>query len=384
MKTATKIAGMAKAAVALSLLLSVAAEAKVNRVTVTAEVPVVDGDKQRTLEAAKRAARREAVEQGAGTLVESNTIVRNYQLIADEIVTTARGILTDEEWGELQMGDGTAKITLTASVSQEAIEKSICTVVKANHDPKISLVFVEKTGKEHADWKIERGLIEALFTEKLMDACFTMVEPAVKVTQVSATGDIPQEVIDDIVKRTNAQYIMLGSGKFIESDVSGSLLGDTQMKSYSLSANVRLINTSTNVIEAVGGKSAQVIGISPEHAMKGNREKAYGMIDDVIDQIFDKISKRWSDELVNSASVQVIVQNVKNYAASRSFQKTAEKAFPRGKVESRGLKRGQAVFEIDVEGGADEFAAQMEGKKIGKFSVEVLEVTRGKVVLQLN
>jgi hypothetical protein len=361
------------------------AEAKVDRVTVTAEV-AQQGTKAATLEAAKREARRRAVEQGAGTLVQSNTIVRNYELIADEIVTSAKGILSDEKWGELEMLDGTAKITLTATVSKEAIESSICTVVKANHDPRIALVFVEKTGKENSDWKIERGLIESMFTDRLMDACFTMVEPAIKVTEVSARGDIPQDAIGQIVANTQAQYVLVGSGKFIESDVKIGNKSPSKMRSFSLSASVKLINVDTKEIEAVGAKNAQVLGISPEHAVSnpGQKKRAFGMIDGVLDQVFEKIAKRWSADLVGGSTVQLIVKKVSSFKVARRFEALAEKSFPQGSINRSSLKNKQAVYNIKVDGGADVFAEQIEGKKVGKKTVQVLEVMKGKVILELE
>ena len=361
------------------------AEAKVDRVSVTAEVAQLD-TKAATLAAAKREARRRAVEQGAGTLVQSNTIVRNYELIADEIVTSAKGVLSDEKWGELEMLDGTAKITLTATVSKEAIESSICTVVKANHDPRIALVFVEKTGKENSDWKIERGLVEAMFTDRLMEACFTMVEPAIKVTEVSARGDIPQSAIDEIVANTQAQYVLVGSGKFIESEVKIGNKAPSKMRSFSLSANVKLINVDTKVIEAVGSKATQVLGISPEHAVSspGPKKRAFGMVDGVLDQIFEKIAKRWAADLVGGSAIQLVVKKVGSFKVAKRFEKLAEAAFPQGSINRSSLKNKQAVYSIKVDGGADVFAEQIEGKKVGKKTVQVLEVMKGKVILELD
>jgi hypothetical protein len=48
------------------------------------------------------------------------------------------------------------------------------------------------------------------------------------------------------------------------------------------------------------------------------------------------------------------------------------------------VKGGQASFDVSLEGGAEQLALLVEGKKAGKFTVEVLEVARGKVVLKLN
>lgn len=386
MHTATRMKKWAPIVAALGLTLSGAAEAKVKTVTVTAEVAAVKGDKGQTEKRVKREARRKAVEQGAGVLVESNTIVRNYQLVADEIVTKANGVITREEWGPLQIDGDIAKIQLTAAVSPEAIEDAICTVIKANHDPKIALVMVEKTGKDGGDWKIERGLVEALMTERLMDACFTLVEPGYKVTEVSATGDLPQEVLEKLVKNTNAQYVFFAAAKVIESDTSGqAVFKDGSMKSYSMSISGRLINVETNEVEASVAEHAQVLGISPEHALRlkaGGR--AFAVVDKTLDGLMQKVTKRWSDELVNAGKVSVTVQNVKNFKAAQSFDKVVKATFAQAGVERRSLKGGTGVWDIEVEGGADEFAASIEGKKVDRQTVEVLEVTRGKVIIKLN
>lgn len=387
MRTAKRMKSWAPVVAAFGLVLSGAAEAKVKTVTVTAEVEAVKGDKAQTEKRVKREARRMAVEQGAGVLVESNTIVRNYQMVADEIVTKANGVITREEWGALQMGDGVAKIQLTATVSPQAIEDAICTVIKANHDPKISLVMVEKTGKDGDPWKIERGLVEALMTERLMDACFTLVEPGYKVTEVSATGDLPQEVMDKLVKTTNAQYVFLAVAKVIESDTSGqSVFKDGSMKSYSMSISGRLINVETNEVEASVAEHTQVLGISPEHALrfKAGKGRAFAVIDKSLDGLMQKITKRWADELVNAGKVSVTVQNVKNFKAAQAFDKLVKATFTQVGLERRSLKAGTGVWDVEVEGGADEFAASVEGKKVDRQTIEVVEVTRGKVVIKLN
>lgn len=387
MHTATRMKSWAPVVAALGLTLSGAAEAKVKTVTVTAEVAAVKGDKAQTEKRAKREARRMAVEQGAGTLVESNTIVRNYQLVADEIVTKAKGVITREEWGALQTDGDVAKIQLTAAVSPEAIEDAICTVIKANHDPKIALVMVEKTGKDGDAWKIERGLIESLVTERLMDACFTLVEPGFKVTEVSATGDLPKDVMDQLVKNTNAQYVFFAQGKVIESDTSGqAMFKDGNMKSYSMTLSGRLINVETSEVEASVAEHAQVIGISPEHALrfKAGQGRAFAMIDKTLDGLMLKVTKRWADELVNAGKVSVTVQNVKNFKAAMAFDKVVKGSFPQVGLERRSLKSGTGVWDVEVEGGADEFAASVEGKKVDKQTIEVVDVTRGKVIIKLN
>lgn len=365
-----------------------AAHADVKTVTVEGEAAIIEGDPAQTDKNTRRDARRKAVEQGAGVLVESNTIVRNFQLVADEIASSAKGVIMDEQWGPLVDGDTktTKKIKLTAKVSPEAIEGAICSVVKQNHDPKVSLVFVEKVGDE-AKWSTERGMIEAMFASAFKDSCFTIVEAGVKVSEVTATGDLTQETIDQIVKNSNAQYVVLGTGKVIKSDKANALIEGTKMNSYAVSANLKLVNTSTNEIEAVSFKSANILGISPENALKAvekTNNKNQMIVEAVMDDIMKKVTQRWTSDIVNSGRVQVIVKNVPSFGAAKSFKDLVTRVITGGKIEQRDVKGGQATFDVDVEGGAEQLASLIEGKKAGKFTVEVIEVSRGKVILKLN
>jgi hypothetical protein len=371
-----------------ALLAPTAAFAQVQTVSVEGEAAIVEGDPAATLRNVQHDARRKAVEQGAGVLVESNTIVRNFQLVADEIATTAKGVLVDEQWGPLTDGDTktTKKMKLTAKVSKEAISDSICTVIKANHDPKVSLVFVEKVGDENK-WSTERGMIESMFASAFKDACFTIVESGIKVTEVSGSGDLPQEEIEKIVKNSNAQYVVLGSGKVIKSDKANALIEGTKMNSYAVSANVKLMNTATNEIEAVAFKSANILGISPENALKAVEKtgnKSQMIVESVMDELMKKVAQRWTSDLVNAGRVQVIVKNVSSFGAAKAFGDLMAKQMSSAKIEQRDVKGGQATFDVDVDGGEKTLALAVEGKKAGKYTVEVLEVTRGKVVLKLN
>jgi hypothetical protein len=128
--------------------------------------------------------------------------------------------------------------------------------------------------------------------------------------------------------------VLVGSGKFIESDVKIGNKSPSKMRSFSLSASVKLINVDTKEIEAVGAKNAQVLGISPEHAVSnpGQKKRAFGMIDGVLDQIFEKIAKRWSADLVGGSTVQLIVKKVSSFKVARRFEAMAEKSFPQGSI----------------------------------------------------
>jgi hypothetical protein len=230
----------------------------------------------------------------------------------------------------------------------------------------------------------ERGPIEALFTESFMNNCFTIVEPGVRVTEIAANGDLPQETIKAIVKNSKAQYVLLGKGKIVKTDKSRTPAKDTNMNTYSIDATVRLLNAETNVIEAIATKNHNAMGISAEHALRVTKNGRQVVIEDIMDELFRKIGERWASELANENTIEVTVNGIKNYNAAKEFRAGVEGALRGSKVTQRTLKGGVAELEVTFEGGADAFAAAIDQKKMGKSKVEVMEVAPGKVVLQLN
>jgi hypothetical protein len=102
-----------------------------------------------------------------------------------------------------------------------------------------------------------------------------------------------------------------------------------------------------------------------------------------MDELVEKITTRWSTDMVNASQVQVQVQNVANYAAAKAFRDYVENGL-KAKVEQRKVAGGSASFDVDMDGGAEALASAIEGKKAGKYTIEVVEVSAGKVILKLN
>ena len=67
------------------------------KVRVTGLAAILDDDLAAAFERAKRSALREAVEEAVGVLVSSATRVRNYELIADEVLTRSQGYVNEYE-----------------------------------------------------------------------------------------------------------------------------------------------------------------------------------------------------------------------------------------------------------------------------------------------
>jgi hypothetical protein len=403
------IAKSGAALLALGLVGFIPTPSHAKRVNVTGQAGAVEGDKGATLKAVKRDARRKAVEAGAGVLVKSNTIVRNYQMVSDEISSSSTGVITNEQFGKMTEKDGVASISLTADVSPSAVEDAICTVVKANHDPRIAVMFVEtrKDGNESFSsvGSKSRGPLEALITEALMSNCFTLVDTGVKVTQLAGDGDIPSELVEAAITNANAQYLLVGTGNAERAQASDIVKG-TGLNSYNVSASLKLMNVDTKELEATATASLSLTGIAFDGALmrhsrygdkndygtpvkvtpKGNIYKTRELLQNrLMDQLFTAIGKRWASDLVNTSKVVVEVKNVKKFKHLKAFKRATTAVFSGAVIQNPKLRKGKATMVVEgIDGGADAFAEKLEGQKVAGMTVEVSEVSGGKVILELT
>ncbi|MBF0350226.1 MAG: hypothetical protein HQM11_04305 [SAR324 cluster bacterium] len=99
-------------------------------VTATGTAAIFEGNTGSAKNQAILNAQRQAVEQGIGTFIDSNTFAQNFEVIKDEILTTSRGYITRYE--VIQEGasaDGTNyEVTIRADVSDEKIQDQLKTL----------------------------------------------------------------------------------------------------------------------------------------------------------------------------------------------------------------------------------------------------------------
>jgi hypothetical protein len=354
---------------------------EVKTVTATGEAPYDGKDLVAAENAAKRAARRAAVEQGVGVMLESNSIVRNYELISDEIATSARGVIVNEQWGPLQDGPtgSTKKISLTAQVSKDGMASAMCTVVKANHDPKVAVVLVEKHGSK--GWSAERGMIEAMFVEHFAENCFHVVEPMIDVAAVSGSGSLPKEAIDKIVDAVDAQYVVLGSAQVSEGKPIGGLSSSTNgMMSFPFEVSLKMINTANGDVVAVFSDAGAAAGGSEGIAFGGAGSTfRKGTLPKSMDAFLGKVAKSWSNDMVNATKVSLTLEGANKSLANELKALVNTRAGVR--VQQRNMARGKATFDITIDGGAGALADLLQSKKLGNGKLEVTELSIGKVIV---
>ena len=102
-----------------------AAHAQVTKVTAKGQSAIYLNDVANARDKALADAFRKAVEQAIGAMVSSETVVENYQLISDKILTRARGFVkTYNVISEGEIEEGLYQVEIEAQVASAALPSS--------------------------------------------------------------------------------------------------------------------------------------------------------------------------------------------------------------------------------------------------------------------
>lgn len=330
--------------VSLALCTLVGAAAAAAR---TVDVRVV-GETRRThrlladdVEAAKRSARRRAVEEAGGVAIRSHTLVRNFQLVSDEVVAEARGILIDERWGAPEVHGDVVRVSLAARVSPEVVAGAVCSVVRAKGAPRVGVLLPERGPGTEA---VERGALEGALVAELGRACLRPV-------QVSYAIRDPNELSTRalLTGAAGTDFLVVGLA-------SVSRPGE---RPFGL-VNARLLRIADGKVLAVASA---------------------GTIEELADALLAKLIPRWQRSLLGPSWVDVAVDGASYTTMTRLKKSLAAFAVETSPVQ---LAQGRGFLRVQLDGGARALSEALNGKTMGKTRVDVTEVSDGHVTVRLS
>lgn len=293
------------------------------------------GDPAVTLQHARENARAQALQAVLQPLV----VLRHLRGGAGALAAAREpGLVVEETFeGPFTRGDGYVKLGLHARYDLGWIREHLCSVIKANHDPKISVVAFPSTAETDA----AAAAVTAVFAR----ACFSSVAVDDVVPAAFVDGAARQAFIDALVKHADAQYVALVPP--------------------SSGLKVAVLNTSTNDYEAVC-------------------ETARGDVDGCVDALLSRMVKRWEDGGDDFGGIAVTVASAVTKATLTRLVQRLQAWKPTTTVTVRVRGPERTTFDVGYPGGVEAFATRLESEVFDDVEVEVLEVVRGKVVLKLN
>ncbi|MBC7795207.1 MAG: flagellar assembly protein T N-terminal domain-containing protein, partial [Clostridia bacterium] len=117
------------------------------RVTATGQAAVVNNDKSSARDKAIDDALRKAVEQSVGTMISSETVTQNFQLLSDKVFSKAKGYVRNYKIVSEKEEQSIYNVNVDAEVSSGNLRSDIdgiLTVLRAKNMPRVLIMVAEQ------------------------------------------------------------------------------------------------------------------------------------------------------------------------------------------------------------------------------------------------
>lgn len=197
----------------------------------------------------RRDARRQAVEKAVGVYVESSTLVENYLLIEDRVLSKSKGLIKQiVEQSTPQLGeDGLMHIHITAEVFISDVKDALQTLskegrislIKERGNPTISVAIVVKDAKRGENREVTNSPI----AENILKGQF--VDFGYRVWSEEYTDILRKDIGTKKRGRRIADFSVIGEVKFRQSTITLKASGIKLTKHALTSWTVKCINNHT-------------------------------------------------------------------------------------------------------------------------------------------
>ena len=327
-------------------------------------------------------AKRNAVSEGIGTVLVSETEVKNFMLIKDVVLTKTIGavkrytVLTEEEQPD---NNEIYYIRISATVSMDSIIADLMALkilLESMDRPRMMVMIREEDGRQ-AETTItdyltskEFDLVDATTVAVLMDKEEELVNKAMAGDPVTAAG---------IGAENGAEYVLVGTVK--TTSVSSQLLADTALKSVQAMITAKVINCSTGRVIASKSANSAAPHISADVARDLAVEKAARKLMDR--KLFEKIVSSFQDMVNNGISLNVLVKNVTNFQIQKAVRQTIS-GLDVVSVQKRSFGGGRLSLGVTFRGNSDTFCEAVDDRMAGGKKLMVVECSGNNVVIVLE
>ena len=335
---------------------------------------IAAGNTPQAREAAVNRALRKAVERGVGVIIDSETIVKNFQLLDDRIYSTVKGYVTGYEVIADNGGkDGIYKVKVKAKVALGALTKDVKALgivkQKLNY-PRVMVLIDDYVDGLKQPRHIAAAEIEKTFITNKVPVISKDQMELIKARDATLSYNDPRKAAA-LGRRYGAEVVVVGQA-------ASELIDTTQPYGVNVYAYQATVET-----KAVKTDNAQVMVIdsATETARGGGRiptaNKALLAASQVMAKsLIKRIAEVWRDEVYNEIVIQIICENANLNSAT--LLKNAIQAIDGVKeVNERSLVNNVAELSVRFFGSLDQFAAGLS--RIKNPEIEVTGKTANRV-----
>ena len=361
------------------------------------QAAVLSGDKPAAREKAIADALRHAVEMAVGTKVTSSSEVQDFQSKMDRVLTHSTGYVKKYEIIKEGMDGEVVQITIRAQISTAALDKDLeamgMLMVRKGMPRTMVLIAEQNIGMvaPQAFWlpgslaSTDLRIAENVVLDTLKNGGFgQLIDPEIASEKTATVGNITTEVTAAQARKikslTGAEVILLGQ---VIATLKGFMpdLGPG-WRSCTATISGRAVNTDNGDILSTSETTQSAAQLDDQTCGKEAIKKASKVF---AGDMIKKIGERWSKDVSGGNEVHVTVRKVSSFKLASDFRSalTSQMRGVKG-VSQRSFSSGTQELDVTLVGTTDQFAQELESKKLGKFSVKVTGVSANTIEVELG
>ena len=363
------------------------------------EAAVLADDKPAARQKAIDDALRRAVEMAAGTRVSSTTEMKDFQVKMDQVLTHAQGFVKRYEIVQEGMDGTVVQVTVRAFIGTAELDKDLEAMgllMARKGMPRTMVLIAEQNigmAAPRGPWmrgdtalvSADLRIAETTVIDALKNGGFgQVVDPEVASSKAVQVGGIATEITSAQARQlkslTGAEVILFGQA-IATSRGEASDLGPG-WRSCTATISGRAVSSDTGDILSTAEATQNAAHLDDltcgkEAIKKASRAFTQDMI--------KKIAARWTRDLSAGNDVHVTVRKVPSVRTASDFRSALSQKI-RGvrNVSQRSFASGTQELDVTLQGSTEEFAQELEAKKLGKFSVHVVGLTANTVDVELG
>ena len=333
---------------------------------------------------------RKAVQQALGTNLKSETLVENFQLVEDRILTWSAGYVKKYEIlkeGKAQMDSYEVQMRALVNLAELRNDDGALAALLERENPRVMVLIAEQNIGDANNtlnyFNVDLTAAETAIIDVFRNKGFEVVDANQSKEnqqrdQVLSALEGNSKAAAAIAAALHAELIV--TGKAVAKVATGFNLGG--MKSCQANITARLI--SADDAKIVGTASAN--GKMPHiDEVTGGTMAIQKAAKQCADTLVAKMTAAAQKKFYNQATVNLRVQGYRDYTDLQKFSETI-KYYMRGvkNVFQRSTAGGYANFDIKIIGCAQQLARELASKNLEPFKVQVTSVSANRVDVKIT
>lgn len=344
---------------------------------VRAQTP--DGILRAKDEAINRALRR-AVESGIGALVDSETMVQNYQLLDDSIYSQVKGYVKNYDiLSDNQGADGIYRVRIRATVALAQLTKDLkaLNIVRdKKNNPRVMVVFNELIDGVKQQGDLTASSMERTFQRLNFPVIDKAQMQAIKERDAAMSYADPDKAVA-LGRRFGAEVVIVGeaTSDLIDNNVAYGV----SVFAYEARLTAKAIKVDTGqILTTTTANSGRTDGGGRFPTAKKAIEKGAQKLAKALS---NEIVEKWRSEVYNTVAVQVVAEDV-NGSRRKNFKQALSSVRGIQKVSERSFSNRILILDVDVDGAMwSKFEEVLEN--LGGIGVEITGKTQNRIDIRL-